>query len=377
MKFQLRRITTSGTYIPEIDGLRFIAIISVIFCHLGGFIIEKVFGRISYLETMGPFEHLLSNARNGVEIFFMISGFILGIPFAAHYLNNGPKVNLKSYFLRRLTRLEPPYILVMSLLLIGTVFIVQDLTWSEAFKSYLSSIFYSHNIIYGSNTHPLLNSPAWSLEIEIQFYLLAPVLALLFTIPKLTRRLFTFMLLAVLFIVISHIFDYTAYTIVNYLFYFLAGMVIADLYITKQHILPKTRFDHIFAILAFCTIWLHTRYDFYVTSQKIIWELIQFSAIFIFIYYVLIHGCTFWLRKKWVTNIGGMCYSIYLLHYPIISLAGNIFIKYPPTSNVIFNVTFYCICVLSLILLISTIFYLLIERPCMRKNWYKALPYFK
>ena len=42
-------------------------------------------------------------------MFFVISGFVLGMPFCKRTLADGPPVNLGRYFLRRLTRLEPPY----------------------------------------------------------------------------------------------------------------------------------------------------------------------------------------------------------------------------------------------------------------------------
>jgi peptidoglycan/LPS O-acetylase OafA/YrhL len=62
----------------------------------------------------------------------------------------------------------------MTVLFFGSVFVIHDLTLSEGLKSYLASITYTHNFVYGSSFHPLINSPAWSLEIEIQFYILAP-----------------------------------------------------------------------------------------------------------------------------------------------------------------------------------------------------------
>ena len=371
MQLQLRRITTSGNFIPEIDGLRFIAICSVLFCHLGGFIIEKVLKRPSFSPEMGPFEHLLSNARNGVELFFAISGFILGIPFAKYYLEAGPKVNLKQYFLRRLTRLEPPYFLVMTILFLCSVFLVHQLSPAEALKSFLASITYTHNFVYGSSFHPLLNSPAWSLEIEIQFYILAPLLATLYAVSKFRTKMVTFIAFALIFIFLSHIFDYSAYSIINYLFYFLAGMFVADLYITKRRILPKTRFDSLFASIALLGIWLHIRLDFINHWDKMIWEFFQLSCTFLLLYYVLLHGCFTWLRKNFITNIGGMCYSIYLLHYPIISSVGSFIINFQFTTNQNINIIIYALIILTIIMIGSIIFYLLIERPCMNKNWYK------
>jgi peptidoglycan/LPS O-acetylase OafA/YrhL len=54
----------------------------------------------------------------------VISGFILGLPFAAHYLKGKRAVPLRPYFLRRLTRLEPPYII--NLLICFTLLVLVD-----------------------------------------------------------------------------------------------------------------------------------------------------------------------------------------------------------------------------------------------------------
>src|SRR5579863_1355272 len=90
-----RRITTNGAFIPEIDGLRFIAIISVVFLHA----YAELLNRIALGPTLGPTAagnaplpvdvfnphglfRLLGHGGYGVEVFFAISGFILAWPFA-------------------------------------------------------------------------------------------------------------------------------------------------------------------------------------------------------------------------------------------------------------------------------------------------------
>lgn len=53
---------------------------------------------------------------------FVLSGLALALPFARQYLADGTRVVLSSYYMRRLTRLEPPYI--VSVLLFVVVYMV-------------------------------------------------------------------------------------------------------------------------------------------------------------------------------------------------------------------------------------------------------------
>jgi peptidoglycan/LPS O-acetylase OafA/YrhL len=73
---QLRRITTHKRFIPQIDGLRFVAISSVVLFHVYA-ALER-----GAIPPALPFNTDL--AKRGVELFFAISGFILGVPFASH-----------------------------------------------------------------------------------------------------------------------------------------------------------------------------------------------------------------------------------------------------------------------------------------------------
>ncbi|HYW39566.1 MAG TPA: acyltransferase family protein, partial [Terriglobales bacterium] len=90
------------------DGLRFAAIGMVILFHLNGYLTAKS----PFYSAAPPHSDWLAQAAmvgfRGVELFFVISGFILGLPFAAHYLKGAAPVSLRKYYLRRLTRLEPP-----------------------------------------------------------------------------------------------------------------------------------------------------------------------------------------------------------------------------------------------------------------------------
>jgi peptidoglycan/LPS O-acetylase OafA/YrhL len=119
-------------------------------------------------------------SKRGVELFFVISGFILSVPFASRYLLNAPKVELKQYYLRRLTRLEPPYFISL-FVCVAAQYVTARRGFHDMAPHLLASFFYLHNLIYGAFAGAV-NGVAWSLEIEIQFYILVPLLALLFAI---------------------------------------------------------------------------------------------------------------------------------------------------------------------------------------------------
>lgn len=373
MRLSFRRIISSGSFIPEIDGLRFIAITSVFFYHLSGFLTEKDLNTYADNLDYSFLKNLLSHGHLGVPLFFTISGFILGIPFAKFYLAKESPVDLKKYFLRRLTRLEPPYILVMTVLLFGAVYIANTITLNEGILSYLSSLVYSHNIIYGDL--PKLNAVAWSLEVEVQFYILAPLMAYLFKIKKSGLRRLIFISIAILFIFLNkfEFYSLSFISIINYLQYFLIGFLLSDLYVSKSSLVPKTKYDSLIGLFLFLIIWLFDEGDFNSNTHEFIWESVQLVSIFLLYQYVLFNNIFKFLSLRLITNIGGMCYSIYLLHYPLISMFGNPLMKYSFSTYSFVNVTIYCLILTTVVLSISSIFFLLIERPCMDKNWYKKI----
>jgi peptidoglycan/LPS O-acetylase OafA/YrhL len=71
--FNFRRITAQKRFIPQIDGLRFVAISSVVLFH--------IFAALDRGAIPPPAFHPDGDlSKRGVELFFAISGFILGVP---------------------------------------------------------------------------------------------------------------------------------------------------------------------------------------------------------------------------------------------------------------------------------------------------------
>ncbi|MEK7579056.1 MAG: acyltransferase [Patescibacteria group bacterium] len=361
---KLRRVTSSSLFIPEIDGLRFLAIAWVVLFHIDIFIQ----GKNPFLFTTSPDNYpllsiFLSNGSRGVELFFVISGFILALPFAKKFIAGMKDVNIKAYFLRRLTRLEPPYIFNMILCFVFLV-LIGKYNAEEIWSSLLASLVYLHNIL---PVGPSVNGVAWSLEIEVQFYILAPLLSCVFFLSKNIRRGVIAGAIIILIYLQSTYQPFSFLTLYDYIQYFLIGFLLADIYLEKPS-LSISRWASIVVGLALLGI------IFYINIGGVGTEILLLLAIFCL--YVLALNDHVWrgvFSTWWITLIGGMCYTIYLWHYVVISFIGNKSILFFSSESYITTLIVQGLIYIPAVLVVSTIFYMLIERPCMDKTWPKKL----
>jgi peptidoglycan/LPS O-acetylase OafA/YrhL len=79
--------------------------------------------------------------------------------------------------------------------------------------------------------------------------------------------------------------------------------------------------------------------------------------------------CSRLLALRWVTDIGGMCYTIYLLHFLLLSGMGRIFKPFHIGNSYLVYYLTQAVIVLPLVLVACMAYFLLIERPCMDRNW--------
>jgi len=368
---KFRRITSSDAFIPEIDGLRFFAIIPVMMLH-----VYKHFQRL-YPErideiTNHPFDTILSFGGLGVEVFFVISGCILGMPFASHALSGTRKVNIKRYFIRRLTRLEPPFILCIVGIYLAHLFLKSDVYGFDA-GHFWATITYTHGFIYGAWS--TINPVTWSLEAEVQFYIFAPLLASLFLIrKKLYRRWIMVGIIAVWTVLrafSSQVFAtwHLDGSVLYHICLFLLGFLFADVFLTDLKKIPKNYFWDAACVLSICGI-----YQFAWKHAFPFQHLLFLTSVFVF--FVSVFKSVFWNRfftSKLITTIGGMCYSLYLLHYPLIVFLLPHTLKIQLFDDIRWNLLVQILILLPLIIVLVSLFFLTIERPCMRKDWPQQL----
>ena len=360
----LQRVTSSGRFIPEVDGLRFIAIASVLLFHLSGQILAKSGDSIVSSAAQNTLLSVVGNGHIGVQLFFAISGFILALPFANFHLNASKPVSLRAYYLRRLTRLEPPYLVTLALFFVLLV-VVFKLPFVQLLPHLLASVFYLHNLIYAQGS--AINYVAWSLEVEVQFYLLAPLLALLFGLRSARRRRAVLVGLMLLFIMFQQFAPHAPRIQLSLLGqgqFFVAGFLLADFYLTQWG--EPSRSSQWWDILFFAGWPLFFVLLQYPTLEH--WA-IPFAII-------LLYTATFrgrWSRRllsqRFLTTIGGMCYSIYLIHFQLIALLWRFFGKVRVGNVFAPNFALQCALMLPFILAVSALFYLLVEKPCMSRDW--------
>ena len=145
---------------PLFDGLRAIAVISVVITHTA---------LLSGANELAWYGQYTARLDVGVTIFFLISGFLLYRPFVAAHLDgeDGPRV--RDYARRRVLRIIPAYWLALTILSIwpGLVQMWSDHSWAY----YLFLQDYRAIWTFGGI------QPAWSLAIEAAFYVALPFVA--------------------------------------------------------------------------------------------------------------------------------------------------------------------------------------------------------
>jgi peptidoglycan/LPS O-acetylase OafA/YrhL len=361
---KFKRVTYSTSYLPEIDGLRFLAVFSVVvIMHIPHYL-DEIFYNKEVLEE-GYWKNFVTAGGHGVDLFFVISGFILSLPFAKWRLNNGKKVSLKNYYLRRLTRLEPPYIIALLILFIGHVWILHQYSFNELLPHFFASATYLHGIIYHSFSWIL--PVAWSLEVEVQFYVLAPLFFLFFLIPSRTLRRIIY--LAIIIFSSYYWFDYWGIgNVFIFLRVFFIGILLADLYCTKTVLVKNSSLAFFIGILSLAGfLFIPSIYYKEGVVHYGVGYLIKMVCIF-FLFHTILTNNT--MKKifsaEFITIIGGMCYSIYLLHFAIISAAGTLLLKagFPLTNRFYFPL--YALLFISLVLVLSAVYFVLVEKPFMK-----------
>lgn len=159
-------IRRGSTYFPELESLRGIAIVLVISFHADGFMLFPFLNRVG--SSPSPPLAFLYGGHTGVTLFFVLSAFLLGLPFLEKAYG-GRRVSPRQFYARRALRILPLYYVAVVAAAVLTSKSVGDLWRGVPYLFFVEST-------------PTLTTPMppwsgvwWSLATEVQFYALLPI----------------------------------------------------------------------------------------------------------------------------------------------------------------------------------------------------------
>jgi peptidoglycan/LPS O-acetylase OafA/YrhL len=172
--------------IPSLDGLRGIAILTVIFGH----------GSYALSAIPGPLLRFAANGHLGVSIFFVLSGFLIYNLSVREFERSG-EFDWKQFYVRRILRIFPCFYFFIVVVFLLRHLGLLDLTVPMIFGAATFSLNYLHLWYHFSGaTDYFVIGHYWTLCLEEQFYLTWPILMLLFTRRKLLPVLTVILVLA-------------------------------------------------------------------------------------------------------------------------------------------------------------------------------------
>jgi peptidoglycan/LPS O-acetylase OafA/YrhL len=319
-------------YRKEIDGLRAIAVLSVIFFHFG----------------------IYGNGFLGVDIFFTISGFLITSIVYNETLNN--TFSITKFYLRRIRRIIPLVLFIVLFSLIVGYFVMLPDDFENLCESIIATNLFSNNILLLITTgnywdvvneyKPLMHT--WSLGVEEQFYLLFPLLFSIFkSNKKLIITILTILTVFSLIIFINSNNSESKFYLLQYRFFELSFGGIGALTFFNNRIKHRYSIIILIIILGLLTFRLKLTNDFLIFSITLLTTLLLCSDLD---EDKITHKL---LSNNYIVWIGKISFSLYMVHQFVLS-----FFKYFLFDNL--NVL-QIIFLLIIIFVISIFTYLFVE----------------
>jgi peptidoglycan/LPS O-acetylase OafA/YrhL len=337
-----------GRYRPDIDGLRAIAILIVVIFHY--------------------FPFLIPGGYIGVDIFFVISGYLITkIIYPQIEKNNFSFID---FYERRVKRIFPALIVVLLFsIILGKVILLKDEYQNFKDSVFYASTFFSNYGLYkesgyfdtSSDSKPLLH--LWSLAIEMQFYILWPIILLILArVKKYSILAINFILLLSFILCILQTYKNPTLAFYNPLArgweLIIGGLVFLNE--IKRLKASNYLFENAKSILGLLLIFVScmhfNKYSIFPGWIAIIPALGT---------YLILDSNKSFLNKHILSNklflaLGLLSYSIYLWHWPLLVFT-RIYISEMPTVLV-------RILLIVFVIFISYLTYKYVERPILNKN---------
>ena len=334
-------------YFKYLDSLRFFAALAVVLAH-GYFGYKGWLGKPSFLTNnffpdkftlFGKhIDEFLSNGGYGVEVFFLISGFLITYLLLIEQDRHG-KIHLVNFYIRRSLRIWPLYFLIIVL----TPFIIMlyngiKVSWSDVATppNYLYYIFFLGNFdVINTGVWHFPFAHFWSICVEEHFYIVWPLI--IYLIPK--KYFYHSCLLLILIAIGSRIYFFSFANENAELQIYLntlckidsliIGAIFAKIHFTKPIQFKSNRLVLFVLVAIFLwslslESWKHTETLFSVVFKKYIYLLLV-----VFIMGLVLFGKSNKMKphKKGIFSyLGKISYGIYIYHNIFVGFAIQVFL---------------------------------------------------
>ena len=344
-------------YRPEIEGLKAIAIISIIFYHLPINVDDFRF---------------FSGGFFGIDIFFTISGYLITSIILRELVLTG-SFSFKNFYEKRIRRIIPVllFVILASIPLAWFLLLPNDIIFFSISNitslSFTSNFYYwytGEEIFQNEIVKPFLHT--WSISILVQFYLLFPIFLVISF--KYLKKYLIYIFILIFFVSFGLAFwaakyhaGFNFYILPTRAWEFIAGSIVAYFEITSANLKTNKRIN---PILSYTGLFLIV-YSILFLNNKIahpsFYTFIPILGICLIIWTSQKNLITTKiLSNKLFVRLGLISYSLYLWHYPIFAFA-NIANFTKENLSVKFLLVF-------MTLIISIISYYFIELPSKNSN---------
>lgn len=328
-----------GAHLPELDGIRGIAVLMVVLLH-------AIFGIMTpefQYQVPGPIYRFVFGGAGGVDLFFVLSGFLIGGILVDHREADN---YFKVFWIRRAARILPVYLLLMATYVVAKHIGQNGAPWFDEFLmkeplplwTYLTFTQNYFMAAEGSGGARWVGI-TWSLAVEEQFYLIFPFVV--FFLPKKAVMKIALFILIMAPILRSYLWNHYGF----YVGYFptparadglMFGVVAAYIIRSQklQCLADRRILLDIFAGIAICVLMWRPEWGGYMEASL---SYSLRSAVFAYaIVRIFITDGVYrkFLRSRFMVFMGLISYSFYMYHQAVNGLLhGYFFSQVPRIDN--------------------------------------------
>jgi peptidoglycan/LPS O-acetylase OafA/YrhL len=329
----------------QLSGLRGICAWWVVFYHSLGLMNGSV---------AGPVRNVIAHGYLAVDLFFLLSGFVIFLSYHASLTKNFPR-SIGKFYWNRFSRIYPLHFVMLGgyLMLFGAFTFLSSsgsapasYTWS----SFIQSVFLVH-MWFGSDL--TWNVPSWSISSEWFVYLFFPLMA--FSLRKLRGGVLAHVLVIVLAAAILYLIyslsgldslgsDIPHMALVRTMLEFLMGVFIGSLFVSHRAFLEKYSNAALAIFLGLCVLYVGASIPDYVLIPIAFALLIAHLSV-----------TSSWITAALSTGplvyLGEISYSTYMVHYLVYDLLKAAFVSNLNQINQIYVwMSFIAVFILSVLL---------------------------